>query len=284
MSASETQNSVEEVLSAVPGGFLHLPETSGEWAITSRKGIPPIFPTRELGLERASRGKAKLIHARPLPEVVEFATPWHMHKGRTQVLFVLGGAMTTSFRDGSTLEIKRGDAVYSSGPHWHTHHSFDHSYEVLELISPPRNETVERPDGPPPDVDKDVSATWILCPAGDPYVVGAEDFAFGFRDLGSHPIGSGLLTVRVGRLSEDVSESGWPAPSERQIAVVGSGSARLTRLGAEPIDLRRGDAIQLDADIAMGFGLEEVSQDFTLVQISEPATQAKKIDDNRRAG
>lgn len=141
---------------------------------------------------------------------------------------------------------------------------------MLELISPPANPTIDRDDPPPAEPrPEDASAPWASFRAAGPFAADPAGAPFGFRDLGSHPVGGGRLAVRVGRpLEEGRASRPWPAAERRQVVVVVAGSALAA--AAEPTPLRPGDAVHLDPGRAGEVELADASADFTFVQVSEP--------------
>ena len=107
-----------------------------------RRGLRSYFEYRDLGIERATRGKvvAHVIRTRPgkAPH-----GEWHWHDCKLQFVYVLKGWVLFEYEGIGEVMMKAGSCFYQ--PPRIRHRELEHSrdVEMLEIVAPAKFKTVE---------------------------------------------------------------------------------------------------------------------------------------------
>ena len=115
-----------------------------------RRGLRGYFEYRDLGIERATRGKvvAHVIRARPgkAPH-----GEWHCHDVDVQFVYVLKGWVLFEYEGVGKVRMKAGSCFYQ--PPRIRHRELEHSkdLEMIEIVAPAKFRTY---DSPPPAARK----------------------------------------------------------------------------------------------------------------------------------
>jgi mannose-6-phosphate isomerase-like protein (cupin superfamily) len=116
----------------------------------SRRGLRGYFEYRDLGIERATRGKvvAHVIRARPgtAPH-----GEWHRHDVDVQFVYVLKGWVLFEYEGVGKVKMRAGSCFYQ--PPRIRHRELKHSkdLEMIEVVAPAKFRTS---DSPPPAARK----------------------------------------------------------------------------------------------------------------------------------
>jgi mannose-6-phosphate isomerase-like protein (cupin superfamily) len=118
-----------------------------------QRGLRAYFEYRDLGIERATRGKvvAHVIRARPgtAPH-----GQWHRHDCKVQFVYVLKGTAVFEYEGVGRVTMKPGSCFYQPPGIRHRELSHSKDLELLEIVAPAnfRTESVVDPrfrgDGP----------------------------------------------------------------------------------------------------------------------------------------
>src|SRR6266513_6068232 len=112
----------------------------------SRRGLRGYFEYRDLGIQRATRGKvvAHVIRARPAKAPLG---EWHWHDCALQFVYVLKGWALFEYEGVGKVRMKAGSCFYQ--PPRIRHRELEHSkdLELIEIVSPAsfRTYTGEKP-------------------------------------------------------------------------------------------------------------------------------------------
>ena len=101
----------------------------------SRRGLRGYFEYRDLGIERASRGKvvAHVIRARPgkAPH-----GEWHWHDVAVQFVYVLKGSAVFEYEGIGRVAMKAGTCFYQPPRIRHREIRHSKNLEMIEVVSP----------------------------------------------------------------------------------------------------------------------------------------------------
>src|SRR5882762_8107872 len=101
----------------------------------SRRGLRAYFEYRDLGIQRATRGKvvAHVIRARPAKAP---QGEWHWHDCELQFVYVLKGWALFEYEGIGKVRMKAGSCFYQ--PPRIRHRELEHSkdLEMIEIVSP----------------------------------------------------------------------------------------------------------------------------------------------------
>jgi mannose-6-phosphate isomerase-like protein (cupin superfamily) len=111
-----------------------------EGAKFARRGLRGYFEYRDLGIERATRGKvlAHVIRARPgkAPH-----GEWHAHDCRVQFVYVLKGWVLFEYEGVGRVMMKAGSCFYQPPNIRHREIRHSKDIETLEIVAPARFRT-----------------------------------------------------------------------------------------------------------------------------------------------
>ena len=100
-----------------------------------RRGLRAYFEYRDLGIERATRGKvvAHVIRARPgkAPH-----GQWHRHLCRLQFVYVLKGTAVFEYEGVGLVKMKPGSCFYQPPGIRHREISHSRDLELIEIVAP----------------------------------------------------------------------------------------------------------------------------------------------------
>jgi mannose-6-phosphate isomerase-like protein (cupin superfamily) len=106
-----------------------------------RRGLRAYFEYRDLGIERATRGKvvAHVIRARPgkAPH-----GQWHRHDCKVQFVYVLRGSAVFEYEGVGKVTMKPGSCFYQPPGIRHRELSHSKDLELLEIVAPAKFRTV----------------------------------------------------------------------------------------------------------------------------------------------
>ena len=106
----------------------------------ARRGLRSYFEYRDLGIERATRGKvvAHVIRARPgkAPH-----GEWHTHDCRVQFVYVLRGWVLFEYEGVGRVMMKAGSCFYQPPNIRHREIRHSKDIEMLEVVAPARFRT-----------------------------------------------------------------------------------------------------------------------------------------------
>jgi mannose-6-phosphate isomerase-like protein (cupin superfamily) len=112
----------------------------------SRRGLRGYFEYRDLGIERATRGKVVAHVIRALPGKAPHGD-WHWHDVEVQFVYVLKGTAVFEYEGIGRVTMKPGTCFYQ--PPRIRHREIRHSkdLQLLEIVSPAKFRTyaVEKP-------------------------------------------------------------------------------------------------------------------------------------------
>jgi mannose-6-phosphate isomerase-like protein (cupin superfamily) len=110
----------------------------------SRRGLRGYFEYRDLGIERATRGKvvAHVIRARPgkAPH-----GEWHRHDTKVQFVYVLKGWAIFEYEGVGKVKMKAGTCFYQPPNIRHRELKHSQDLEMIEIVAPARFRTVDSP-------------------------------------------------------------------------------------------------------------------------------------------
>ncbi|MGQ0546888.1 MAG: cupin domain-containing protein [Betaproteobacteria bacterium] len=116
----------------------------------SRRGLRGYFEYRDLGIERATRGKvvAHVIRARPgkAPH-----GEWHRHDVAVQFVYVLKGWAIFEYEGVGRVRMKAGTCFYQPPNIRHREIRHSRDLEMIEVVAPAKFRTL---DSPPPAARK----------------------------------------------------------------------------------------------------------------------------------
>jgi mannose-6-phosphate isomerase-like protein (cupin superfamily) len=116
----------------------------------ARRGLRGYFEYRDLGIERATRGKvvAHVIRARPgkAPH-----GEWHRHATRVQFVYVLKGWAVFEYEGIGRVTMKAGTCFYQPPNIRHREIRHSKDLEMIEVVAPAKFRTY---DSPPPAARK----------------------------------------------------------------------------------------------------------------------------------
>jgi mannose-6-phosphate isomerase-like protein (cupin superfamily) len=105
------------------------------------RGLRNYFEYRDLGIERATRGKvvAHVIRARPgkAPH-----GQWHRHDCRVQFVYVLKGSAVFEYEGVGRVKMKAGTCFYQPPGIRHREISHSKDLQLLEIVAPAAFRTV----------------------------------------------------------------------------------------------------------------------------------------------
>jgi len=109
-------------------------------------GRRPFFQYRDLGLEGASGGRMRAYHSSAIAGMLQ-PTGWHYHTCEMQFVYVLKGAITIEFEDGTVATCSPGDSLFIPGGVRHNEIYASEDKQTLEVSVPGKIGTVnvERP-------------------------------------------------------------------------------------------------------------------------------------------
>ena len=100
-----------------------------------RRGLRAYFEYRDLGIKRATRGKAvaHVIRARPgkAPH-----GQWHRHDCRIQFVYVLKGTAVFEYEGIGRVTMKKGSCFYQPPGIRHREISHSKDLEMIEIVAP----------------------------------------------------------------------------------------------------------------------------------------------------
>ena len=100
-----------------------------------RRGLRNYFEYRDLGIQRATRGKvvAHVIRARPgrAPH-----GEWHLHDCRVQFVYVLKGWVEFEYEGVGKVTMRAGSCFYQPPRIRHREIRHSRNLELLEIVSP----------------------------------------------------------------------------------------------------------------------------------------------------
>src|SRR5258707_13267995 len=101
----------------------------------SRRGLRGYFEYRDLGIQRATRGKvvAHVIRARPgkAPH-----GEWHLHDCRVQFVYVLKGWVEFEYEGVGKITMRAGSCFYQPPRIRHREIRHSRNLEMIEVVSP----------------------------------------------------------------------------------------------------------------------------------------------------
>ena len=101
----------------------------------SRRGLRGYFEYRDLGIQRATRGKvvAHVIRARPgrAPR-----GEWHLHDCRLQFVYVLRGWVEFEYEGVGKVTMRAGSCFYQPPRIRHRELKHSRNLEMIEIVSP----------------------------------------------------------------------------------------------------------------------------------------------------
>ena len=107
----------------------------------SRRGLRGYFEYRDLGIERATRGKvvAHVIRARPgkAPQ-----GEWHMHDCEVQFVYVLKGWIEFEYEGIGRVTMRAGTCFYQPPRIRHRELAHSRDLEMIEVVAPGAFRTV----------------------------------------------------------------------------------------------------------------------------------------------
>ena len=116
----------------------------------ARRGLRGYFEYRDLGIERATRGKvvAHVIRARPgkAPH-----GEWHRHDVKVQFVYVLRGWVLFEYEGVGKVRMKAGSCFYQPPGIRHRELSHSQDLEMIEVVAPAKFRTL---DSAPPAARK----------------------------------------------------------------------------------------------------------------------------------
>lgn len=106
-----------------------------------QRGLRTYFEYRDLGIQRATRGKvvAHVIRARPgkAPH-----GQWHRHDTEVQFVYVLKGSAVFEYEGVGKVKMKAGSCFYQPPGIRHREISHSRDLEMIEVVAPGRFRTV----------------------------------------------------------------------------------------------------------------------------------------------
>jgi len=107
----------------------------------AKRGLRTYFEYRDLGIKRASRGKAvaHVIRARPgkAPH-----GQWHKHNCQLQFVYVLKGSAVFEYEGVGKVKMKAGSCFYQPPGIRHRELSHSKDLELIEIVAPANFKTV----------------------------------------------------------------------------------------------------------------------------------------------
>jgi len=106
----------------------------------ARRGLRSYFAYRDLGVKRASAGRALAHVIKALPGKAPHGD-WHYHDCKTQFVYVLKGWVKMQYQGGKPIVMRAGSCFFQPSRIRHRELAHSRDVEMIEVVTPGRFKT-----------------------------------------------------------------------------------------------------------------------------------------------